>query len=80
MDKRQFFESLISPLSDNSGQRFDSTPQIQEIFSSLKSNLSNKNLRNEFDQLANEILFHVWMFEQICNGETTKTKSGNTIS
>lgn len=69
MDKKQFFESFISPLPDNSEQRLDSFARIQDIFTSLKFNLPSKNLRNEFEQIEREILFHAWMFDQISNGE-----------
>lgn len=69
MEKKQFFESLISLLPDNSGQRIDAFGKIQDIFASLKSNLSNTGLQHEFELIEKEILFHVWMLERICNGE-----------
>lgn len=72
MDKKQFFESFISLLPDNSGHNLQSFEKIQALFASLKSGLSSKGLRNEFELIEKEILSHVWMFEQICNGKVFK--------
>ena len=69
MDKKQFFESLVSLLPDNSGHKLNSFKEIEKIFVSLKSGLSDTRLRAEFEQIERDILFHIWMLEQVCNGE-----------
>lgn len=70
MDKKQFFESLVSLLPDNSGHRLNSLGKIQEVCTSIKAGLSDPNLQNEFELIEKEILLHAWMFEQACNGDT----------
>lgn len=67
MDKKQFFESLIHSLPNGSGQELRAFERISEVLDSLKSGLKDNKLRSEFEPLEKEILFHVWMFEQICN-------------
>lgn len=69
MDKKQFFESLVSLLPDNSGHRLNSLGKIQEVCTSIKAGLSDPNLQNEFELIEKEILLHAWMFEQACNGD-----------
>lgn len=72
MDKKQFFESLVTLLPDNSGQKLQALVPIQGVFTSIKSKFSDKRLRSEFELLEKELLFYVWMFEQICNGSSVE--------
>ena len=67
MDKKQFFESFISPPSGDSGYRLRSFESIQNIFNSIKSAL-NKELQKEFEQIEKEVLFRAWAFDEVCNG------------
>lgn len=80
MDKKQFFESLISLLPDNSGQKIDAFVKIQDVFSLLKGNLPNTALQHEFEQIEGELLSHVWMFEQVCNAEMYNKENKNSVS
>lgn len=41
MDKMQFFESLVVPLPDNSGQEFKAVEKIAFILSSIKSDITD---------------------------------------
>jgi hypothetical protein len=79
MDKKQFFESLVSLLPDKSGHFLNSLQKIQEIFTTLRSEISDIKLRNEFERLEKEILFHVWMLEQICNSRKEDEENQEVI-
>lgn len=67
MDKKQFFESFISVSSDDSGHLLASFEKIRGIFESIERNISDTALRGEFQKLYMEVLFRIWMFEEICN-------------
>lgn len=67
MDKKQFFESFVSPPSGDSGYRLHSFESIEDIFASIKSAL-NEKLRKEFESIEKEVLFRAWAFDEICNG------------
>lgn len=69
MDKKQFLESFITTLPDASGQQIQAFEKIREIFHSLKSELMDTRLRAEFEVLETDILFRVWMLEQVCNSK-----------
>lgn len=71
MDKKEFFESLITSLPNSSGQRIEAFERITEIFHSIKSELMDEKLKTEFGILEKDILFRVWMLEQICNSKDT---------
>lgn len=75
MDKKQFFESLVTLLPDNSGQKLQAFVPIQNVFTSIKSKFSDKSLLGQFELLEKELLFYVWMFEQICNGNRVEEDS-----
>ena len=80
MNKKQFFESFVSLLPDNSGHILSVSLQIQEVFTSLKLDIEDKNLKNEFELIEKKILFHAWMLEQICNGEISNEPNENLLS
>ncbi|MDD2916569.1 MAG: hypothetical protein PHH70_01855 [Candidatus Gracilibacteria bacterium] len=77
MDKMQFFESLVVPLPDNSGQEFKAVEKIAFILSSIKSDITDTGLVNELELLEREIIFRVWMFERICNNQSFPQKNEN---
>lgn len=68
MNKKQFFESLVSLLPDNSGQKIDAFNIINNIFSDIKKEFTDASLKRGFEDVEKDILSRVWMFEQICNG------------
>ena len=78
MDKKQFFESLITSLPNSSGQRIEAFERITEIFHSIKSELMDEKLKTEFGILENDILFRVWMLEQVCNSKDITQIDGVT--
>lgn len=78
MDKKQFFESLIVSLPDNSGQELRARDQIARVLDALKSDITDDKLKIEFERLEQEVLFRIWMFEQVCNSRETLQVDGST--
>jgi hypothetical protein len=67
MDKKQFFESLVSTKQETSEPELQACGVIKELLYSLKAHLGDTKLTSEFEILEQEILFRIWMFEKICN-------------
>jgi len=75
MDKKQFFQSLVSTKKESSDQELRAFDAIRELFHALKVDLGDTKLKSEFELLEQEVLFHVWMFEKICNDSEIDQKN-----